>query len=72
MRKHELYERDVSSAAWRTSTRSEGGASCVEVAGLGGGAVAVRDSKDPVRGDLRFTGQQWAAFRDGVRDGEFG
>ncbi|MBT2481828.1 DUF397 domain-containing protein [Streptomyces sp. ISL-94] len=72
MRKQDLYERDLSSASWHKSTKSIDGDQCGEVADLGGGAVAVRDSKNPGRGDLRFTGQEWAAFRDGVRDGEFG
>ncbi|MFJ8828283.1 DUF397 domain-containing protein [Streptomyces sp. NPDC102467] len=71
MRKHDLYERDLSSASWRKSARSMADGDCVEVADLGGGAVAVRDSKNPDRADLRFTEQEWAAFRGGVRDGEF-
>ncbi|MFG2652470.1 DUF397 domain-containing protein [Streptomyces sp. NPDC048436] len=71
MRKQDLYERDLSSASWHKSTRSQAIDGCVEVAELGGGAVAVRDSKNPDRGDLRFTEQEWAAFRGGVRDGEF-
>jgi uncharacterized protein DUF397 len=44
---------------------------CVEVAELGDGAVAVRDSNNPNRPDLRFTASEWAAFVDGVRDDEF-
>ncbi|AYG83968.1 hypothetical protein DWB77_06170 [Streptomyces hundungensis] len=72
MRERDLYERELSKALWRSSTYSEGGASCLEVADLGGGAVAVRDSKDPGHGDLRFAGPEWAAFREGVRDGRFG
>ncbi|MFG2652539.1 DUF397 domain-containing protein [Streptomyces sp. NPDC048436] len=71
MRKQDLYERDLSSASWRKSSRSMADGGCVEVADLGGGAVAVRDSKNPGLGDLRFTEQEWAAFRGGVRDGEF-
>ncbi|MFF4790752.1 DUF397 domain-containing protein [Streptomyces sp. NPDC001276] len=37
-----------------------------------GGAVAVRDSNRRDLSPLRFTAEQWAAFRDGVREGEFG
>ncbi|MER7805838.1 DUF397 domain-containing protein [Streptomyces sp900116325] len=43
-----------------------------KVADLGGGAVAVRDSNNTDLPPLRFTAKEWAAFRDGVRKGEFG
>jgi hypothetical protein len=33
--------------------------------------VAVRDSKDREGSVLTFTPAEWAAFTDGVRDGEF-
>lgn len=58
-------------AAWRKSTRSNGGDNCVEVAFLAGGEVAVRDSKDPSGPALRFTPSEWRAFVGGVHDGEF-
>ncbi|TGB08548.1 DUF397 domain-containing protein [Streptomyces sp. MZ04] len=68
--KKELYARDISEAQWRKSSHSL--LVCVEVAEIGGGAVALRDSKNPALGDLRFTPEEWAAFREGVRGGEFG
>ena len=72
MQKKELYGMDLSHAQWKKSSRSQIGVNhCVEVADLGNGAVAMRDSKNPER-ELRFTPEEWAAFRDGVRDGEFG
>jgi hypothetical protein len=43
---------------------------CVEVALLGG-QVAVRDSKNQLGPVLLFTLAEWAAFIEGVRDGEF-
>jgi hypothetical protein len=43
----------------------------VEIADLGGGAVALRDSTDYTRAPLRFTAAEWAAFTAGVRDGQF-
>ena len=33
--------------AWRKSSYSSGGGNCVEVASVGSGTVAVRDSKNP-------------------------
>ncbi|MFF7215943.1 DUF397 domain-containing protein [Streptomyces sp. NPDC008238] len=71
--KAELYARDLSGADWVTSSHSNRwDKTCVEVADLGGGAVAVRDSNRRDLPALRFTAQEWAAFRMGVRDGEFG
>jgi len=73
MSKEELYAKDLSHAVWHKSSRSHlEGQECVEVAHLGGGAVALRDSNDRGRGVLCFTAKEWAAFRDGIRDGEFG
>jgi Domain of unknown function (DUF397) len=45
---------------------------CVEVGQLPGGAVTVRDTKDPERrAALTFTRDEWAAFVQGVKAGEF-
>jgi hypothetical protein len=68
--KEELYARDITGAQWRKSSKSFW--LCVEAAEIGDGAVALRDSENPGRADLRFTAEEWSAFRDGVRDGEFG
>ncbi|MEU4098833.1 DUF397 domain-containing protein [Streptomyces sp. NPDC026673] len=71
--KAELYARDLAEADWVTSSYSNRwDKTCVEVADLGGGAVAVRDSQNRELPPLRFTAEEWAAFRLGVRDGEFG
>jgi Domain of unknown function (DUF397) len=57
---------------WRTSSRSNGQANCVEVADLPDGGRAVRDSKDHGQGPvLLFTQSEWRAFTGGVKDGEF-
>jgi hypothetical protein len=63
---------DLTNAQWRKSTFSGGnGGNCVEVARNLPGIVAVRDSKDREGPALVFTPQQWRAFLDGVRTGEF-
>ncbi|MGH3781490.1 MAG: DUF397 domain-containing protein [Pseudonocardiaceae bacterium] len=59
-------------ARWTKSSYSgTGGGNCVEVADLATGHRAVRDSKNPDRGELIFTSTEWAAFAAGVRAGEF-
>ncbi|WP_055590698.1 DUF397 domain-containing protein [Peterkaempfera griseoplana] len=68
-----LYAVDLTGARWVTSSHTNRWTkTCVEVADLGGGAVAVRDSERRDLPPLRFTAAEWAAFRSGVRDGEFG
>jgi hypothetical protein len=44
---------------------------CVELAALEGGGVAVRSSRHPEAGILRYTRSEWAAFLDGAKKGEF-
>jgi Domain of unknown function (DUF397) len=62
---------DLSTAVWRNSTRSTpSGDNRVEVAFVGG-AIAVRDSKNPQKGTLIFTPEEWDAFVAGAKDGEF-
>jgi hypothetical protein len=53
---------DLSRAAWRKSTYSNNGGSCVEVAPGAPEMVTVRDSKDPDGPKLAFTPQQWILF----------
>ncbi|WP_175410056.1 DUF397 domain-containing protein [Streptomyces sp. TRM64462] len=47
---------------WRRSSRSVGMNNCVEAASLGGGRLAVRDSKDTGRPPLRFSAAAWESF----------
>ncbi|MEU1086632.1 DUF397 domain-containing protein [Streptomyces sp. NPDC005892] len=54
---------DLSRAAWRKSTFSDGGANnCLEVADNVPGLVPVRDSKDPTGPALLIAAPAWAAF----------
>ncbi|WP_328407041.1 DUF397 domain-containing protein [Nocardia sp. NBC_00403] len=62
---------DLSGAQWFKSSRSASKADCVEVAYLEGGAVGVRDSKNPTGPALVFTPGEWDAFTAGVQDGQF-
>lgn len=63
---------NLTRARWRKSTRSGGnGGNCVEVADNLPGMVAVRDSKNPDGAMLVFTTDEWRAFVDGAKDGEF-
>jgi uncharacterized protein DUF397 len=54
---------------WRTAKRCSG-ANCVEVA-RDGDYVLVRDSKNPQNPPVTFTGDEWAVFTAGVREGDF-
>jgi hypothetical protein len=62
---------DLSKAVWRKSTRSNGQGQCVEVAGNLPGVIAVRDSKSPNGPALVFTPEEWRAFIEGAKGGEF-
>jgi len=57
--------------AWRTSTRSQNGQSCVEVAPLGNGGWALRDTKLADSPVFEFDKDEWKAFIGGAKDGEF-
>ena len=63
---------DLTGARWRKSLRSNEQGTCVEVAFLPDGRVALRDSKDAGHGPaLVFTPAEWDAFAGGMADGEF-
>ena len=62
---------DLSGAAWRKSSYSSGTGQCVEIARLADGGWAVRNSREPEKEPHIFTDGEFAAFRAGIKDGEF-
>ena len=61
---------DVPQLQWFKSSRSSPNGQCVESARLSGG-MTVRDSKHPDGPVLLFSADQWQAFTEGVKLGEF-
>jgi Domain of unknown function (DUF397) len=62
---------DLVGAVWRKSSRSSGNGQCTMCARLEDGSMAVKDSKNPDGPALVFTAQEWSAFVEGVKLGEF-
>lgn len=58
-------------ACWIKSRHSNAEGNCVELATLGDGDVAVRNSRDPDGPALVYTPNEVAAFVAGAKEGEF-
>ncbi|WP_018588691.1 DUF397 domain-containing protein [Salinispora arenicola] len=55
---------------WRKSTKSSGGANCVEVGhAVPVAVVGVRDTKDRAGGMILLSPAAWRAFIGGIKDG---
>lgn len=64
---------DHDSATWRKSSYSGNSGNCVEVGRFANGTIGIRDTKQNGRGPvLRLSADEFAAFLNGVKDGEFG
>jgi hypothetical protein len=57
--------------SWQKSRRSNPSGSCVEMAGLPNGEIAMRNSRDPEGPALIYTVDEIVAFLAGARDGDF-
>ena len=64
-------ETDLAAPVWVKSSLSFANGNCAEVCALSGGDVGVRNSRDPSGPVLRFTSDEWQAFKGGVLNGEF-
>ncbi|UUU23183.1 DUF397 domain-containing protein [Streptomyces sp. DSM 40750] len=62
---------DLTTAVWRKSSYSDGGASnCLEVSDTHPHIVPVRDSKAPGNGVLLFGNGPWTTFIEAVKKSE--
>jgi hypothetical protein len=61
----------LSGATWRKSSASNSQGACVELARLGSGEFAVRNSRHPEGPALIYTLAEITALIDGVKMGEF-
>jgi Domain of unknown function (DUF397) len=62
------YLTGISGAVWKTSSRCSGNGSCVEIAQLSAGRIAMRDGMNPQPDKVVvFTREEWQDFLAGIR-----
>jgi hypothetical protein len=62
---------ELPDVTWRKSRHSNSQGTCVELAGLPGGSIALRNSEHPDSPALIYTPAEIDAFIRGAKDGEF-
>jgi hypothetical protein len=62
---------ELRGVTWRKSRHSNSQGTCVELAGLPSGEIAVRNSRHPDSPALVYTPAEMDAFIRGAKDGEF-
>jgi hypothetical protein len=62
---------DLSGRTWRKARASNTGQGCVELADLGDGRIALRNSREPESPAHVFTRFEIACLLDGAKKGEF-
>ena len=70
-RTHDMLASGLPRATWRKSRHSNPSGSCVELAVLPGGGIAVRNSRYPAGAALVCTRTAIAALIEGAKNGEF-
>ncbi|ALC26229.1 DUF397 domain-containing protein [Streptomyces bacillaris] len=72
MYKNGVSADSIQGVTWVKSSLSDGiGGNCVEIAKLGEGHVALRNSRDASGPALVYTPGEWEAFVQGAKNGEF-
>lgn len=64
-----MVDSDSADTPWRTATKS-GGGNCIKVMRRDN-VIMIADSKNPAGPVLSYTLQEWDAFLDGAKRGEF-
>jgi hypothetical protein len=61
----------ITASCWTKSSLSHANGNCVEATELPDGKVGMRNSRDAGGPVLKFQAEEWRAFLNGARNGEF-